>query len=248
MQNTQNGYGAYDWSQNNEQLTPPPPPGPAPISRGQKIAVAVLGFFAIAVFMIWIVQTKEDLGGQKKVISEEATCPDGNCGTSVASQRTKDTDKDGLTDFDELNIHGTSPYIEDSDSDGIPDGQEVAASQDPNCPTGQDCQLMAEPATTAKGEEEVGQMNSELQKTADSFENNKEGAAQASGLLGAGSAPVGASTDLQSAEKIMQGQGDAAGLRQMLLSSGMDKTVLDQISDEELMTEYQKVIAGTNNN
>ncbi len=42
-----------------------------------------------------------------------------------------DTDGDGLTDDEEIDIHGTDPLNPDSDSDGIPDGIEVDQSSDP---------------------------------------------------------------------------------------------------------------------
>ena len=51
----------------------------------------------------------------------------------------KDTDKDGLTDYDELYGYNTSPYIADSDSDGQTDKQEVDSNTDPNCPASQTC-------------------------------------------------------------------------------------------------------------
>lgn len=53
--------------------------------------------------------------------------------------RTQDTDGDGLTDYDELYVFRTSPFLEDSDSDGVNDGAEVAAESDPNCPAGKTC-------------------------------------------------------------------------------------------------------------
>ncbi len=51
----------------------------------------------------------------------------------------KDTDHDGLSDYDELYVYHTSPYLADSDSDGIPDAIEVAQGTDPNCPQGKTC-------------------------------------------------------------------------------------------------------------
>ncbi|MBI4090620.1 MAG: hypothetical protein HY422_01200 [Candidatus Komeilibacteria bacterium] len=57
-----------------------------------------------------------------------------------AGQRTSDTDGDTLNDYDEINLYGTSPYLADSDSDGLSDDAEVKAGSDPNCAKGQDCQ------------------------------------------------------------------------------------------------------------
>ncbi len=53
--------------------------------------------------------------------------------------RSEDTDGDGVSDYDEFYIFKTSPYIVDSDSDGIPDNEEIAQGTDPNCPTGKNC-------------------------------------------------------------------------------------------------------------
>lgn len=57
----------------------------------------------------------------------------------LLAQQTKDTDGDGLPDYDELNKYSTSPYLKDSDSDGIDDKAEVTRGTDPNCPEGQNC-------------------------------------------------------------------------------------------------------------
>jgi len=42
-----------------------------------------------------------------------------------------DTDADGLSDDDELNLTGTDPFGPDSDDDGFNDGWEVSAGSDP---------------------------------------------------------------------------------------------------------------------
>lgn len=60
----------------------------------------------------------------------------------IARLKKEDTDKDGLVDYDELQIFRTSPFLEDSDSDGVLDGTEVAAGDDPNCPKGATCRIV----------------------------------------------------------------------------------------------------------
>ena len=66
--------------------------------------------------------------------------------SSLAAQQHKDTDGDELSDYDELYVYRTSPYLPDSDSDGVPDGQEVKNGTDPNCPEGKTCVVESAPA------------------------------------------------------------------------------------------------------
>lgn len=59
---------------------------------------------------------------------------------SLLELQSEDTDGDTISDFDELYVHTTSPYLADSDSDGVNDAEELAADEDPNCPTGATCE------------------------------------------------------------------------------------------------------------
>ena len=89
---------------------------------------------------------------KKQITSPFAFSPLGGAATELslprsadlqaAEQRNTDTDKDGLNDFDEINLYGTSPYIADTDSDGLGDQNEVESGTDPNCPRGQDCRTV----------------------------------------------------------------------------------------------------------
>jgi hypothetical protein len=63
----------------------------------------------------------------------------GPTGSIISSLSKKDTDNDGLSDFDELYRYQTSPYLADSDSDGSSDQTEVFGGTDPNCTQGQTC-------------------------------------------------------------------------------------------------------------
>ena len=73
----------------------------------------------------------------------------------MESLKHKDTDGDGLMDYDELYIFRTSPFLEDSDSDGDSDSVEISAGNDPNCPKTKVCR---QPRTTqvAGGDQPVG--------------------------------------------------------------------------------------------
>src|SRR3989338_3637438 len=51
-----------------------------------------------------------------KEVSFESTLGDSEVTTAA-----KDTDRDGLTDAQELKVYNTSPFIPDTDSDGISD-------------------------------------------------------------------------------------------------------------------------------
>ena len=52
--------------------------------------------------------------------------------TAGTDPRTTDTDSDGLSDYDEVKIHGSDPLLEDGDEDGYTDAEELADGTDPN--------------------------------------------------------------------------------------------------------------------
>lgn len=60
----------------------------------------------------------------------------------LAELKDKDTDRDGLTDYQELYQYGTSIFLADTDSDGYTDHEEVIEGYDALCPAGQNCNLL----------------------------------------------------------------------------------------------------------
>lgn len=79
---------------------------------------------------------RKDIAGQWKTPEEiEAE--------RLVGMKVKDTDADGINDFDESYIFRTSPYLADSDSDGESDRDELAQGSNPNCPKGSECGPMA---------------------------------------------------------------------------------------------------------
>jgi len=196
------------------------------LGKNQKIAVAILGVLAVAVIITWMAQLKKSINSPfaynpTETTESASTCEGPECQESL---KTKDTDGDGLTDWDELNVYGTSPYLEDSDSDGISDKEEIETGKDPNCPAGRDCSALADTNVGTSTEEKS------------LFE-------QADLNLDAGGAAEELSSDQEEIlQKMLEGQSDASALRKMLLESGMDEATLNQISDEDLLASYQEVL------
>jgi hypothetical protein len=52
----------------------------------------------------------------------------------TAGESALDSDGDGISDYDEINLYGTDPFSADTDGDGIPDGVEIMRGLDPLVP------------------------------------------------------------------------------------------------------------------
>ena len=160
----------------------------------------------------------------------------------------KDTDQDGLSDYDELYIYNSSPYLPDTDSDGISDSQEIAQRTDPNCPEGQNCFAIW---TDGDG----GVVPSNLPPNNDQFR-----AAQLREFLilsGVAEEDLRQFSDQEILDSYQQTVGDnqltqpttpktvdlpdkeiedltTEEIRQLLNEAGVSNDILDQITDEEL--------------
>jgi hypothetical protein len=212
-----------------------------PLGRNQKIAAGVLAVFAIAVVFMWAAQFKKSISGPFSGGGEEAASGDQTSlqqDDSEESLRAKDTDGDGLSDWDELYFYKTSPYLEDSDSDGFSDKQEIDNGKDPNCPVGRDCNS----AGIVEGDADVVNSGSKADDS-DSLNtlmdqlNVDQNMSSAQGGAGAAEMPA-------ELKAIFGSNMDAATLRQTLLQYGMQKEALDKISDEQLMQSYKEILGG----
>ncbi len=127
----------------------------------------------------------------------------------------KDTDKDGLSDYNELNLYCTSPYIADSDSDGIMDGAEVKAGTDPNCPVGKTCQeIVAKPEPV-----------NPLAPVQQGIPALSGGTSELLNKIQSGATP------------------SAAEIRAMLQQTGqMKPEILNQLTDQELVETWQQTM------
>ncbi|MBU1164262.1 hypothetical protein KKA15_01720 [Patescibacteria group bacterium] len=138
----------------------------------------------------------------------------------------QDTDKDGLSDFDELNVFYTSPYLEDTDSDGKLDMEEIAAKTDPNCPV-QTCTASERPYQPAPTQ--IGQTPQQEITTLDELLNQQ-------------TAQLGEQQLDQ--QNVMEDFSNlsAQEIRQFLLESGMPQDLLQSISDDQLMQVVQETL------
>ncbi|MCD4705490.1 hypothetical protein K8R61_00225 [bacterium] len=143
-----------------------------------------------------------------------------------------DTDHDGLSDYDELNIYYSSIYIADSDSDGYSDKQEVDTGDDPNCPRGKNCAL---PDVTEQEEEkEYSDSDSDVDNIINSINNLNIGLNNSENNLN--------DKEYEELNRIVSGNATLEEVKQLLLGAGMEKDDLEKISDEDIMEMYQEMI------
>ena len=202
-----------------------------PLTKGQKLAVGVLAFFSFLLIVFQFTNFKDSINKpfeyKENVQNTDSNsiCSGPDCPEAIANLRAQDTDGDGINDYDELNIYKTSPYLEDSDSDGFNDFEEINNEKDPNCPSGRDC-YDTDPLANTTAEDESSLDIEHLQET---FNQNKN-ASNNESVPSLGEIPEGF-------EDI-----DAETLRALLLESGVEKEMLDQISDEDLLSTFQEVL------
>jgi hypothetical protein len=141
--------------------------------------------------------------------------------------KSKDTDGDGLNDYDELNAYQTSPYIKDTDSDGVDDGAEVREGTDPKCPKGQDCGTPAPIEPPASGNSPLDLLNVSPSDLYDSA---------------TGSDTVLPPADGTSSNILQATKENVSQIRQMLKQQGIADDLLNAIDDVTLIQMYNDSI------
>ncbi len=127
--------------------------------------------------------------------------------------KTIDTDGDSLSDFDELYIYRTSPYVRDTDSDEEDDKLEISKGQDPNCAQGKQCG-------------EVVLSPKQIEESA---------SAQGSGVIPSPGASV--QQGMPDLNTITPQQ-----IRELLTKQGVPQDALQNISDKELGEKFKKIV------
>ena len=192
------------------------------LDKSRKIAVIFLAFFSVFLFFAWGITTKNRIDNPLKPKIDESVAQKQIDESSDTSN--KDSDGDGLTDWEEENMYNTSPYLEDTDGDGILDSKEVNDGTDPNCVEGNDCSSV-----------DVLQEQVKKQAEMDSF-IDKNINLEISTTSGNGTISEDSMT------KALQGESDVTTLRKMLIDAGMDEKILKAISDEDLLNSYKEIL------
>lgn len=203
------------------QTSPPPPRVPS--AKGQPLVLAVLVFLSVAALVFGGVTIVHNVSApfQKNTLAKadaDASLDGGDTApTSDASLKKADTDADGLSDYDELRVYRTSPYLKDTDSDTFSDKQEIDSGHDPICPSGKTCGY-PQPLTS----QPAGGLSPQTSLPA---------------------LPTGRQAGQEGADPFSQlSRATPEQIRALLLEKGMSPNKLSQLSDEALMQLYHETL------
>lgn len=171
--------------------------------------------------------------------------------------RDKDTDTDGITDYQELYATGTSPYLRDTDGDGINDLDEINQKTDPNCPQGKSCNPGLNPVgtttNTASANSSADTSTSEVlrqaliasgapeyqvDQTSDTTLTNS--LQQATGQTNTTTDTTITSSDLQNLT--------GTEIRALLKQNGVDETTLSSVDDNTLRAVFGQALTQAEQN
>ncbi len=152
----------------------------------------------------------------------------------AARQKRTDTDGDGISDWDEVNVYHTNPNLKDTCGDGIPDNIRILTGRNLNCAekgakTQEALDLSLVAATTSQLYGNFPQTPS-----ANAMYGNMLQAAATNGL------PVTAGTSTASDGTFLPR--DPAAIR-AALKGKVDSTALDGVSDAQLLQYYDQALA-----
>lgn len=189
-------------------------------TKEQKMGFIFMLIFAILTVSLGALQLRNTVYGPfvvHSLVKSDQTL----LNEQQATLQAIDTDHDSISDYEELGFFGTSPYLPDTDSDGIQDKTEIDQGTDPLCAEGKKC---------STEEELLGGA------TPDIVSPLLKDASSPTDIVAKSTAGITASStgsNLPDINAIVQ---DPAKLRELLLSTGkITKEDLDKIDNKKLL-------------
>ncbi|TSC96176.1 MAG: calcium-binding protein [Parcubacteria group bacterium Athens1014_10] len=227
------------------------------LNKRQKLSLLGLSFLTILIFFIAFFQFKSniyrpfnsaanDQGEQQKV-------------SELLDLNNIDTDKDGLNDFNELNVYKTSPYLEDTDGDGIFDKEEIEKGTNPSCPEGEICGTVSVESSSQDSSSDETELSAEEIKdfliksgmdkeTLDKIDDKTLKEVYNETIKETGINPENLSLEknlnpdvLKNNQALLENL-SAQDIRNILMEGGAEKEILDQIDDKTLRTLFLEAL------
>ncbi len=156
-----------------------------------------------------------------------------------AEARRRDTDGDGISDWDEEHVYRTSPYLRDTDGDSAPDNVELALGTNPNCVAGKPCTAapidVSALASSTPSLFDPSLFNGGSDQLIATFQQGINQGKQNLNQQG------GTSTEIE--PTLIR---DPKAIRAVLLSTGkIDQAVIQKLTDTELLNLYDTVMVET---
>lgn len=201
-----------------ERIEVSPPHRPV-FSREQKVGYAVVigcGVLAVALGFVYMgthlnAPFKITYEGSRILTNEQRD------DEKIALQKQSDTDGDTVSDYDEIYVYRSSPYLNDTDSDGLLDNAEINGGSDPACATGDTC------------ENDADDINLGAPVLGDYADQAAKDAADAEAIIAQVKASLTTATP--------------AEIRLMLIESGAAETEVAAMTDEEVSALYTQIIS-----
>lgn len=185
------------------------------LTREQKTGFVLLLVFACLVVSLGVLQMRNNIFSPFVINLDKVNYDEGSLFQDETTRlQSIDTDHDGLNDYEELNFYETSPYLADTDSDGLLDKLEIDQGTNPLCAEGEACDFTADmlPVSTS-----TDLMTSPLNEITDPEAYLEE--------ISKGITPEDVTASFEDPKK----------MRELLLKTGViSQEELDQVSDEEL--------------
>lgn len=208
--------------------------------RRHKIGLLLLVVAMLSIVTLWFVQLRRNI--VEPLYANNTTDENNQLlnqqNSSQADLQSKDTDGDGLNDWDELNLYKTSPYLADTDSDGFDDKKEIESGNDPTCPQGQTCTVSTSQTTTT---------NQDTTFNNPTLENLlNQGTGVNTNITPTTSPATSTSTLSADEKKALQetfgSNPDVTELRKFMLQAGMEQRVLDNLTDQEIISTFNEMV------